>query len=151
VVSETFRLLYPQERLLPVAMALTLVPAAFSVGTLRVIGIMVTLACALVWFALRASRPSLVVDERGYAVEKLGREALRVAWSEVKQVRADAAEEALYVDAGDPARNLLVPPRRGFGFRFEGSPRLFRLVLQHVPREKVESVDRLDATPQPKA
>jgi len=140
---ETFRLQYPQEKLLGVAIAFAALLAFFGHGMLRISAEAVASMGGLAWLLIRTSRPTLLVDENGYAVEKSGRESLRVAWGEVRRVRADAAEEALYVDAGDPARNLLVPPRRGFGFRFENSERLFRLVLQNIPREKIEQVERL--------
>jgi hypothetical protein len=86
----------------------------------------------------------VIIDENGYAVSERGREKLRVAWTEVKQVKADAAEHAVYVDCGDPARNLLVPPRRGFGFTFERTEELYARILDAVP-DRVELVPRLDA------
>jgi hypothetical protein len=92
---------------------------------------------------LRA-RAAVVLDETGYTVEEHGREKLRVAWSEVVRVRADAEEKAAYVDCGDRARNLLIPPRRGYGFRFERSDALYARVLEAVP-DKVVLVPRLDA------
>src|SRR5688572_14583899 len=136
-MSERFRLEYPQAKVLPLSFAFMFVLGIFMQGGLRLFAIAVGVLGLLLWVVMRRFMPALVVDDSGYAVEKLGREKLRVGWGEVLKVRADAAEEALYVDAGDPARNLLVPPRRGFGFRFESSPRLFRLVLQKVAPEKV--------------
>jgi hypothetical protein len=96
----------------------------------------------VLWEARR--RPSVRIDAAGYAVISGGREKLRVAWTEVIRVRADPAEHALYVDCGDPARNLLVPPERGFGFRFAEAEELYRRVVEAVP-DRVEQVARLDA------
>ena len=97
---------------------------------------------ATLWF--RRARPELVVDETGYSVLEHGREKLRVGWSEVLKVRADASEHACYVDCGDPARNLLVPPRRGWGFHFQRSNELYARILDAVPSSIVELVPRLD-------
>jgi hypothetical protein len=90
------------------------------------------------------ARPALILDEQGYAVEEHGKEKLRVAWSEVKQVRTDEAEQALYVDCGDPSRNLLLPPKRGYGFRFERAERAYAAILTSVSSDKVLRVARLD-------
>jgi hypothetical protein len=140
-------------RVLPVAVLVALGGAAVSSslwGRLACVGFAL-LAVAAAWWQKRA-RPQLLVDEAGYAVEEHGREKLRVAWSEVVRVRADVAEHALYVDCGDPTRNLLVPPRRGYGFRFERAEALFARVVAAVGRDKVETVARLDAaTPPAKA
>ena len=51
------------------------------------------------------------LDDDGYAIEQRGHEKLRVTWGEVQKVRVDRRETALYVDTGDAARNLFVPPR----------------------------------------
>jgi hypothetical protein len=148
-MAERFALVFTQRRILPLALGVALVGAVFStvwwarLGCVAVAG----LAAIAAWWQARA-KPALIVDERGYAVEEHGREKLRVAWSEVVRVRADRAESALYVDCGDPARNLLVPPRRGFGFRFERAERLYALIVSSVQAERVEAVDRLDPKPQ---
>lgn len=99
---------------------------------------------ALIWLLQRRLRLWLVLDDDGYAVEQRGRQKLRVHWSEVRQVRIDRREHALYVDCGDKARNLLVPPRRGFGFRFADAPALCARVLVAVPAERVVEVERID-------
>jgi hypothetical protein len=91
----------------------------------------------------RNARPAVRVDDQGYAVLEHGREKLRVAWSEVKRVRAEAAEFACYVDCGDPERNLLVPPARGFGFRFERAKELYARIVDAVT-DRVELVERLE-------
>jgi hypothetical protein len=136
---------FTQRRVLPLAVAVAAAGAWLSTQWLpRALCLAFALAALAAAILQRRGRPSLLLDDDGYAVVEHGREKLRVAWSEVRRVRADAAEQALYVDCGDPARNLLVPPRRGYGFRFQRSDELFRRVLAAVP-EKVESVARLDA------
>ncbi len=94
----------------------------------------------------RRARPAVRVDDQGYAVLEHGREKLRVAWSEVKRVRAEAAEFACYVDCGDPKRNLLVPPERGWGFRFERSRELYTRIIDAVT-DRVELVQKLEEPP----
>jgi hypothetical protein len=138
-----------QRRVLPLAIAFALAGvlvldggwARAAAAVLAATGV-----ALLVWERRRA--PAVRVDADGYAVVERGRDKLRVAWSEVVRVRVDAAEHALYVDCGDPARNLLVPPRHGWGFHFEGAEELFRLVCAAVP-DRVEAVARLDAPPPP--
>jgi hypothetical protein len=62
----------------------------------------------------------------------------------VQAVRVERREHALYVDCGDPGRNLLVPPARGFGFRFAEQEALCARVLAAVPAERVHEVERLE-------
>jgi hypothetical protein len=103
---------------------------------------------ALAWTWSRSSARFVVVDDDGYAFEAGGREKLRVRWSDVKKVRHEPREQAVYVDCGDPARNLLVPPRRGFGFHVSDAATLCARVLASVPAEKVETVERLEKPPE---
>lgn len=91
-------------------------------------------------------RPVLRLDDEGYAIEQRGRDKLRVRWSEVVRVRVDRSESAVYVDCGDKARNLFVPPRRGYGFRFADAERVCARVLAAVPAERVVDVERFDVS-----
>jgi hypothetical protein len=88
-------------------------------------------------------QPVLILDDAGYAIQQGSKILFRVAWSEVKKVRADAREQALYIDCGDPSRNLLVPPARGYGFRFADTPKIYARVLATVG-DRVVQVERLD-------
>ena len=56
-----------------------------------------------------------------------------MAWSDVIKVKADPSEHAAYVDCGDPAKNLLVPPVRGWGFRFRRAPELYARIVKEQP------------------
>lgn len=134
------------QRYLPLlAGVLALVTAMFVEHVWLKVGFAACAAIVLAgWFYLQATRPVVVVDDDGWAVERGGEERLRVRWSEVVKVKADAQEKAAYVDCGDKARNLLVPPRRGYGFRFEASDALYDRIVAAVP-DRVELVDRLDA------
>jgi hypothetical protein len=141
---ERYRLIFTQRRVLPLAVVIALAGAwvATALWARIACAAVAVLALLAAWLQGRA-RPALLVDDEGYAVEEHGREKLRVRWSEVVKVRADAGEKALYIDVGDPARNLLVPPRRGYGFRFDRADELFQRILARVPADKVEAVARL--------
>ena len=108
---------------------------AFAAGALLLLGI------ALL---LRRRRPTLELDPEGYQVVVAGQRRFRVAWSEVKRVRVDRAEGALYVDCGDPARNLLLPPTRGYPFTFQDREVLFARVLASVPAALLDEVAALE-------
>lgn len=140
-----YPILFTQWGLIPVALALLSGWALFASSTPLRIGTAALAAFTLIGGAiLYRLRPSLVLDVNGYAIWERGREKLRVLWREVQSVRADAAESALYIDCGDATRNLLVPPRRGYGFRFERQADLYRRVLAAVGPERTEIVNKLD-------
>jgi hypothetical protein len=134
--------------LLPVAIGLALLgvvvaralPARIIAGVFALLGL-------LAWRLQERLRPTLVLDDDGYAIEQQGREKLRVHWNEVQSVRVVRAEHALYVDCGDPARNLLVPPPHGYGFRFADAEALCARVLAAVPAERVAEVAALEPPP----
>jgi hypothetical protein len=144
VAVEKFELSFPQRRILPVSLAIALAGAVLADAMwLRLFcGGFGVLTLGL-WLVLRRAQPCVVLDEQGYAVEEFGKEKLRVAWSDVVRVRADPSEHAVYVDCGDPAKNLLVPPSRGWGFRFPRARELYARIVGYVP-DKVEVVERLD-------
>jgi hypothetical protein len=112
----------------------------------------------LVWFAVAALlmlgwtvslifSPVLYVGDRGYRVEVRGRTTVDVPWAEVRGARAVPAERAMYVDAGDPARNLLLPPRHGFGFRIDRQGELYanlarRLADRLIVVEQLQTDDK---------
>jgi hypothetical protein len=128
---------------LSVVMAIGGVVAAHAVTGRLLAGWFALLAC-VAWLWQRRQRPVLLVDDAGWAIEQRGREKLRVAWSEVQSVRFDRKESAFYADCGDVGRNLFVPPRRGFGFRFGQQEQLCERLLASVPADRVHDVERLD-------
>jgi hypothetical protein len=133
--------------LLPAAMLLALGGAAASqTTTARIIAGVFAVLGAVAWWWQERHRPTLVVDDGGWAIEQRGHEKLRVTWGEVKKVRVDRRESALYVDTGDPARNLFVPPRSGYGFRFARAEAILARVLAAVPADRVTEVERIDVS-----
>ena len=88
---------------------------------------------------------AVVVDDAGYAVTSRGREKFRVAWSEVVRVVASPSTQTCFIDAGTPARSLLVP---GDGapapYAIERRADLFALVVAHVGPDAIETVETLE-------
>ena len=144
-MREEFPVEMTQARLMPLAILFAIAGAIFAPSlALKLVSVGFVVAGAAVAVFQRRAQFVLAVDGTGYAVVQGGQEKLRVAWSEVVKVRADASEKACYVDCGDPARNLLVPPARGYGFRFKRSDVLYARILDAVPADRIELVPRLD-------
>ena len=139
---ERFALLSTWRHLPPAAIAFGVLAAIALEGNGRWVCAGGALVIAALWFIGRAARPTLVIDDGGYRVEERGTERLRVAFADVKRARAVPAEQAMYVDCGDPARNLLLPPRRGFGFRFDRQTALYVRLAQSLS-DKIEIVEKL--------
>ena len=135
--------------LLPVALLCALGLAVFGTGTFLRLGAVLagTLLIGLHLVA-RRRRPILVVDDRGYAVEVAGQQRFFVPWTAVTRALHDPTEHALYLDCGDAAHNLLLPPLAGFAFSFENREALYERLLSHVS-DRIEVVPRLDASPPP--
>jgi|GEM_PF-7030313 len=138
------QLVYTQRGLLLVAGIMAIGGGAF-IPTLpsRLASLALGVLIGAAWLFQRRTRPILVLDDDGYRVEQGGVVRLRVAWTEVKQVRLDEAENAMHLDCGDKSRNLLVPPSRGWGYRWQDQAALVQRVLAAIP-DRVVSVERLD-------
>jgi len=139
-----FRFLYGQQRALPIAGALLLAGAVFGQATwFRIASAVLAATVVVALVVLRRAGAELILDDDGYALREFGREKVRVPWAEVQKVRYDAAEQAMYLDCGDPSRNLLIPPSRGYGYRFERPAELCDEVRKRVAAEKIEPVEKL--------
>jgi hypothetical protein len=133
--------------LLPAAVALAVAGAVVAHQLAgRIIAGFFALVGVAAWLWQERHRPTLLLDDDGYAIEQLGAEKLRVRWTEVRAARIDRRETAIYLDCGDKARNLFVPPRRGYGFRFADAPTVLVRVLASVPADRVVEVERIDAS-----
>ncbi|HWE26671.1 MAG TPA: hypothetical protein VHB97_01660, partial [Polyangia bacterium] len=87
--------------LLPVAIVLAALGAAAAHAlAARLFAGGFALVGVAAWLWQERHRPTLVLDDGGYAIEQRGHEKLRVAWSEVHKVRVDRHESAVYVDCG---------------------------------------------------
>jgi hypothetical protein len=139
---ETFQVRYGSRWAHALLCVLMLTAVALWPGALgRAVGVAIfvmTLA------APRLLASQVLVDEQGYRLRARGRERARVAWSDVRRVKLDRAEHAAYVDTGDPARNLLVPPGRGWAFHIERAEILVARISAAVPG-RLREVERLDA------
>jgi hypothetical protein len=112
-------------------------------------GALVPLATGAIGIALGAGyllSPSwklrVVVDDD--ALEVPGK--FRLAWADVVRVVSSPATHTCFVDGGAPAKSLLVP---GDGapapYDIADKAALCEAILQHVPADRVETVDSLDA------
>jgi hypothetical protein len=113
-----FRLLSTTRWVLPLALLLALLFAAFAPGT-RTIALGLALLFGGLMGLSRAISPVLILDGHGYRICVRGHERFSVPWSKVVRVTIDEEEGACYVDCGDRQKNLLLPPRGGFAFTFE--------------------------------
>jgi hypothetical protein len=133
--------------LLPVAIALAVLGAVVAHDTAaRIVAGFFALIGLAAFFWQQRHRPTLLLDDDGYAIEQLGREKLRVKWSEVQKVRVDRRAPAVYVDTGDKARNLFVPPRTGYGFQFADGKTACARIIAAVGMERVVEVERIDVS-----
>lgn len=132
----------------PVAIAVGLVGGAAAEAA-RIFFLASAAAIALLWWASRLFARVLVVGEQGYRVEQRGRTVLEVRWDEVRRARAVPVEQAMYLETGDPARNLLLPTRHGYGFRFARQAELY-LRIARALAGKLEIVETL-VPPEPAA
>jgi hypothetical protein len=119
--------------LAPLAALFGIAGVVFAVSsTARALFIAGTAATLLLALLARLRRPLLFLEEDGYRVEVAGKVTLRVKFAEVKQARAVPAQQAMYLDTGQPGRNLLLPARSGFGFRFARQDELYRLLAERL-------------------
>jgi hypothetical protein len=131
----------------PAAIALGLVGAALaSEARARLFCAVMSAAIAALWGASRLLARILAVDEQGYRVVRRARVLLSVRWDEVKRARAVPAEQALYLDTGEPARNLLLPTRHGYGFRFARQAELYTRIARALG-DRLEVVPTLEPAP----
>src|SRR5207302_3837828 len=139
-----FPLLATTRWMAPVSFAIALFGAIFATGKPPRIGYAVVAAIVgALWLIARLRRPVLLVDNDGYRVEVRGRVKLRVRFDEIERARAVPAEQSMYLDCGDGDRNLLLPPKRGFGFRFAEQADLYVLLAKRLG-DRVEIAERLE-------
>lgn len=142
--EEAFRLVHTQRGVLVVAGLFAVVGGAFIPSlAARLASLVLGLLVIAAFLYQRRLAPEVRVGPDGYRVIVAGRERFRVAWADVVRVRAERGEPTVYVETGDPGRNLFVPPR-GYGFRFENADELCRRVLAAVGESRTEFVDRID-------
>jgi hypothetical protein len=145
--ARRFPLLAATRWMAPTALSIAVLMALFAGGRAPRIGYSVlAVIVGGLWLLARTRRPVLLVDDDGYRVEVGGQVKLRVRFEEVTRARAVPAEQAMYLDCGDPGRNLLLPTRRGFGFRFAEQGALYVLLAKRLG-DRLEIADKLEETP----
>ncbi|NVB77573.1 MAG: hypothetical protein HOV81_04180 [Kofleriaceae bacterium] len=88
----------------------------------------------------------VAIDDDALEVRTPKATKFRVPWTDVVRVVASPTTNTCFVDGGAPERSLLVP---GDGapapYDIEDRPALVAAILAHVPADKVQTVDTLDA------
>lgn len=150
-MSRTFRF-KPRYR----ALAVTAVGIGGTLGIAAIAALgaaVLPLTTGLAGVALGASyllsptwRLAVVVDDAGLEVRSPRATKFRVAWSEITRVVASPRTHTCFVDGGSPEKSLIVP---GDGapapYDIEDKSALYAAILEHVPADKVQTVDTLEA------
>jgi hypothetical protein len=88
----------------------------------------------------------VAIDDDALEVRTQKATKFRVPWTDVVRVVASPTTNTCFVDGGAPERSLLVP---GVGapapYDLEDRPALVAAILAHVPADKVQTVDTLEA------
>lgn len=123
-------------------------------GVAAAIGfVMVPLVSGLAGIAIGAAylasptwRLAVTVDDDGLEVGSTTKRRFRLPWSDVVRVVASPTTHTCFVDGGAPERSLLVP---GDGapapYDLTDRTALYDAILAHVPADKVETVETLEA------
>jgi len=89
----------------------------------------------------------IVVDDGGLEVlSGRGDRRFRLPWDEVVRVIASPSTHTCFVDAGEPARRLMVPGRGAPApYAVDGRDRLYDAILARVAADKIETVELVGA------
>ena len=87
----------------------------------------------------------VIVDDEALEVATAKRSRFRLLWKDVVKVTASPTTHTCFVDGGSPDTSLLVP---GDGapapYDIVDRAKLFAAILEHVPADKVETVETLE-------
>jgi hypothetical protein len=136
--------------------ALTSIGVGGALGALAVISLgaaLVPLASGAIGMVLGAGyllspswKLAVVIDDDALEVRSPSKSRFRLPWGDVKKVVASPTTHTCFVDGGAPERSLLVP---GDGapapYDLEDKQALYEAILSHVPPDKVETVETLNA------
>jgi hypothetical protein len=146
VAEERFRLLprraWAVWTLVVFGTMLAALPLLYGVrGAPRVVDLIAGLgavAMAATYLSSPTWRSHVVATDAELAVVGPAGDRLRVAWSEIVEVIADAEENAALVRGPSPGQSLLIPSNaHPAPYRIAGSAALYARVLARVPKEKV--------------
>jgi hypothetical protein len=130
------------------------VGGALSVASIALLGAaLVPLATGIAGVALGAGylvSPSwkleVVADDAGLEVRSPKGTKFRVAWGDITKVVSSPSTKTCFVDGGVPEKSLIVP---GDGapapYDIEDRAALYDTILAHVPADKVQTVETLEA------
>jgi len=103
------------------------------------------IAAGAAYLASPMWRLEVVVDDDGLEVRTPRARKFRLAWSDIVKVIASPTTHTCFVDGGAPARSLLVP---GVGapapYDIADKAKLYDAILARVPKDRVETVERLE-------
>lgn len=103
------------------------------------------IAAGAAYLASPTWRLVVIADAEGLEVASAARRRFRIAWTDVVKVIASPTTKSCFVDTGTPETSLLVP---GVGapapYDLEDRAALFAAILEHVPADKVETVETLE-------
>lgn len=128
--GQRFPLQYAGRWLIPLAIAVgvTGIFAAQGLGP-RLFFAIGSLLMVVAWRVAHARRAVLEIHDQLFRVAVRDKSRFAVKWEEITVARAVPDEHAMYVECGEPQRNLLLP-ERGYGFQFERQKELYDLLAQ---------------------
>ncbi len=136
--------------------ALTSVGVGGTLGAIALVslgGALLPLATGAIGVVLGAGylwspswRLEVVTDDDGLEVRSKKASKFRLAWRDVVKVVSSPSTHTCFVDGGAPERSLLVP---GDGapapYDLANKAALCATILEHVPAERIQTVDSLAA------
>jgi hypothetical protein len=97
------------------------------------------------YLASPAWRIEVLTDGDGIEVLSSGDRRFRLRWDEVPRVIASPSTRTCFLDGGDPERSLVVPgPGAHAPYDIAGKERLYAIIVERVPAERIEQVDLLE-------
>ena len=102
------------------------------------------IAAGAAYLASPTWRLAVIADDDGLEVASPARRRFRIAWTDIVKVIASPTTKSCFVDSGKPETSLLVPGVGApAGYELEDRPALFAAILEHVPDDKVQTVETL--------
>jgi len=121
------------------------VGVALGALTMPLIGGALGIALGAAYLASPTWRITVTVDDAGLRVGSPRRQRFALAWGDIVRVVASPTTRSCFVDGGAPERSLLVPGD-GAPAPYDIAERgaLFDAILDHVPADRVRTVESLD-------
>ena len=125
--------------------SLAVVASALGFITLPLVTGLVGIGIGAGYLVSPAWKLEVIVDDEALEVATPKRSRFRLPWQDVVKVTASPTTHTCFVDGGSAEKSLLVP---GDGapapYDIVDRPKLFAAILEHVPADKVETVETLE-------